>query len=163
MESRGFRTTVREFGTAGAVSFFGCSVGPPTRIAARRPRSWRALIWAMGASMSFLSLASSMTLGAAGHGERHVLELDAEVLGDHLAAREDGDVFEHGLAAVAEARGLHGRDLQAAAQLVDDESGERLALDVLVADDERLAGLDDGLEDRQHRLQRRQLFSWMSR
>ena len=33
------------------------------------------------------------------------LELDAEVFGDQLAAREDRDVFEHGLAAIAEARG----------------------------------------------------------
>ena len=90
-------------------------------------------------------------LGAAEHGERHVLELDAEVFRDHLAAGEDGDVFEHGLAAIAEARRLDGRDLQAAAQLVDDERGERLALDVLGDDEQRLAGLHDGLEDRQQR------------
>ncbi len=37
-----------------------------------------------------------------------VLELDAEIFGDHLAAGEDRDVLEHGLAAVAEARGLDG-------------------------------------------------------
>ncbi len=34
------------------------------------------------------------------------LELDAEVFGDGLAAGEDGDIAEHGLAAVAEARAL---------------------------------------------------------
>src|SRR5690606_12448772 len=39
-------------------------------------------------------------LGAAEHVERHVLELDAEVLGDDLAAGEDRDVLEHGLAAI---------------------------------------------------------------
>ena len=32
-------------------------------------------------------------LGAAEHGERDVLELDAEVFGDHLAAGQDGDVL----------------------------------------------------------------------
>src|SRR5690606_37702948 len=35
------------------------------------------------------------------HVERHRLKLDAEVSGDDLAAREDRDIFEHGLAAVA--------------------------------------------------------------
>jgi hypothetical protein len=43
---------------------------------------------------------------------RSVLELEAEVLGDHLAAGEDGDVLQHLLAAVAEARGLDGADLR---------------------------------------------------
>ena len=89
-------------------------------------------------------------LGAAEHGERHVLELDAEVFGDDLAAGEDGDVLEHGLAAVTEARRLHRRDLEAAAELVDDERGKRLALDVLGDDEQRLAGLHDRLEERQH-------------
>jgi hypothetical protein len=50
-------------------------------------------------------------LGAAEHLERDVLELDAEVLGDRLTGGQDRDVLEHGLAAVAEARRLHGRDL----------------------------------------------------
>src|SRR5580704_315583 len=67
-------------------------------------------------------------LGPAEHRDRHVLELDAEILGNELAAGEDRDILEHRLAAVAEARRLHGRDLEAAAQLVDDERGERLAL-----------------------------------
>ena len=79
-------------------------------------------------------------LGAAEHVERHVLELDAEVFGDHRAAREDRDVFQHGLAAIAEARSLDGSDLQAAAQLVDDERGKRFAFDVFSDDEERLAG-----------------------
>ena len=35
-----------------------------------------------------------------------VLELDAQVLEDRLAAGQDGDVLEHGLAAVAVAGGL---------------------------------------------------------
>ena len=75
-----------------------------------------------------------------------------------LATGEDGDVLEHGLATVAEARGLDGGDLEAAAELVDDEGRERLAFHVLGDDEERLAGLHDGFEDRQHGLQRRQLL-----
>ena len=90
--------------------------------------------------------------------EGDVLELDAEVFGDHLAAGQDGDVLEHRLAAIAEARRLDGRDLEAAAQLVDDERRQRLALDVLGDDEQRLAGLHDRLEHRQHRLQRRELL-----
>ena len=45
-----------------------------------------------------------MALGAAEVGQFNALQLDAEVFADELAAGEDGDVFEHGLAAVAEAR-----------------------------------------------------------
>ncbi len=97
-------------------------------------------------------------LGAAEHVERHVLELDAEVLGDRLAAGQDGDVLEHGLAAVAEARRLDGRDLQAAAQLVDDERRQRLALDLLGDDQERAARLHHRLEHGQQLLQVRQLL-----
>ena len=52
-----------------------------------------------------------------------------------------GDVFEHGLAPVAEARRFHGRNLQAPAQLVNDERGESLTLDLLSNDEQRLAGL----------------------
>src|SRR5215208_6060331 len=72
-------------------------------------------------------LLDAHALGAPEHLERHVLELDAEVFRDRLAGGQDGDVLEHGLAAIAEARRLHGRDLQAAPQLVDDESRQRLA------------------------------------
>src|SRR5262249_49006850 len=56
-------------------------------------------------------------LRLADHVEGDILELDAEILADHLPARQDRDVLEHGLAAIAEARRLHRRDLEAAAQL----------------------------------------------
>src|SRR5262249_47197999 len=52
------------------------------------------------------------------HVERHVLELDAEVFADYLAAGEDRNVLQHRLAAIAEARRLDRRDLETAAQLV---------------------------------------------
>ena len=79
-------------------------------------------------------------LGAAELLELDVFELDAEVFEDGLAAGEDGDVFEHGLAAVAEAGGLDGRDVERAAELVDDEGGEGFAFDVFGNDQQRLAG-----------------------
>ena len=78
-------------------------------------------------------------LGPAQVVERDVLQLDAEVLEDRLAAGQDGDVFEHGLAAVAVAGRLDGAALERAAELVDDQRGQGLALDVLGDDQERLA------------------------
>ena len=53
---------------------------------------------------------------------------------------------------------LTAADLQPAAQLVDNERRERLALDVLGNDQKRLPRLDDRLKNRQHRLKRRQLL-----
>src|SRR5690606_10719873 len=47
------------------------------------------------------------------HVEADILELDAEVFRDHLAAGEDRDVLKHGLAAITEAGSLDGGDLQA--------------------------------------------------
>src|SRR5439155_29307 len=78
-----------------------------------------------------------------------VLELEAHLLGDHLGTREDGDVLEHPLAAVTEARRLDGDGLECAAQLVDDDRRQGLALDVLGNDQQRATRLDDLLEDRQ--------------
>src|SRR5262249_16725281 len=79
-------------------------------------------------------------LGAAEVGELDVFQLDAEVFGDAAATGEDGDVFEHGLAAVAEARSLHGHDVEGATQAVHHEGGERFTFHVFRDDEERLAG-----------------------
>src|SRR5690606_14166371 len=97
-------------------------------------------------------------LGGAQHVEGYVLELDAELFRNHLAAGQDGDVLQHGLAAVAEARSLDGRDLEAAAQAVDHERGQGFALDVLGDDQQRTLGLNDALQDRQDGLQVGQLL-----
>ena len=97
-------------------------------------------------------------LGFAEHLKGHVLELDAEVLGDHRAGGKDRDVLEHRLAAIAEARRLDRRHLQAAAQLVDDQGRQRLALDILGDDEQRFASLHHRLEHGQHRLQRGELL-----
>src|ERR1700737_95939 len=62
--------------------------------------------------------------GATEHGEGDVLELDAEVFRDRLAAGQDRDVLQHGLAAIAEARSLDGGNLQPTTQTVDDQGGQ---------------------------------------
>ena len=72
-----------------------------------------------------------------------VFELEAHVLADDLAG-EDADVGQHGLAPLAEAGGLDGHRLERAADLVDDERRQGLALDVL-GDDHELPGF--GLHD----------------
>ncbi len=92
--------------------------------------------------------------GGAEHVQTGLVELEADLLGDDGRTGEGGDVAEHGLAAVAEARGLHRDGVEGAADLVDDEGGERLALDVLGDDQERLgaAGLDDLLQQREQLL-----------
>src|SRR3546814_14805470 len=55
-------------------------------------------------------------------------------------------------------RSLDRRNLQPPAQLVYDQGGEGLAFDILGDDEERTAGLNDGLKDREQRLQVRQLL-----
>ena len=95
--------------------------------------------------------------GGAEQVDRGVLELEADLLGDDGRAGEDRDVLQHGLAAVAEPGGLHRDGVERAADLVHDERGERLALDVLGQDQDRLAGLHDLLEHREQVLDRADL------
>src|SRR5881296_3790720 len=97
-------------------------------------------------------------LGAAEVLELHILKLDAEVFGDGLAAGEGGDVFEHGLAAVAKARGFHRRALQRAAEFVHHQRGQGLAIDLFSDDQQRLAHLGRLFEQRQHVLHRADLL-----
>src|SRR5207248_484435 len=51
-------------------------------------------------------------LGATELTELDVFELDAEFFEDRGAAGDDGDVFEHRLATIAEPGGLHGAHLE---------------------------------------------------
>src|ERR1700722_10840105 len=97
-------------------------------------------------------------LGAAKHVQGDVLKLDAEVFRDRLTTGQDCDVLQHGLAAIAEARRLDGGDLQTATQAVDDQGGKGFAFDVFGDDDQRLAGLHHGLEQRQQLVERGQLL-----
>src|SRR5438874_11133689 len=97
-------------------------------------------------------------LGAAEHLQGDVLELDAEIFRDRLTTGQNRDVLQHGLAAIAEARSLDGGNLEAATQTVDDEGGESFAFDVFRDDDQRLAGLHHGFEQRQQLVQRGELL-----
>src|SRR5260370_13052174 len=97
-------------------------------------------------------------LGATEHGERDVLELDAEVFRDRLAAGQHRDVLQHGLAAIAEARSLDGGNLQPTTQTGDDQGGQSLAFDVFRDNHKRLAALHHRFEQRQQFVQRGELL-----
>ncbi len=86
------------------------------------------------------------------------VELAADFLADDVGAGQDGDVAEHLLAAIAEARGLDGQHRDGAAELVDDEGRQRFAVDVLGHDEDRAAQLDGLLERRQEVLDARDLL-----
>ena len=78
---------------------------------------------------------------------------------DHLAAGHDRQVLEERLAAVAEERRLDRDGLQRLADRVDHQRRQRLALDVLGDDQQRLARLGDLLQQRQQVGQRADLLA----
>ncbi len=81
--------------------------------------------------------------------ERACFEVAAGLFADDLAAGQDGDVVQHRLAAIAEARRLDREHVEHAAQLVDDQRRQRFAVDVLGDDhDVALADLDQLLQHR---------------
>src|SRR6185295_9784907 len=82
-------------------------------------------------------------------GQGGLIEFLAQLFGDDRAAGQGGDVAEHVLAAIAEARRLDREHVQDAAQFVDHQGGQRLAIYVLGDDDQLLATrLNQLLEDR---------------
>src|SRR6202045_2384349 len=74
---------------------------------------------------------------------------ESKLLGDHRTTGQDGNVLEHRLAAVTEARRLDGGRLQDPADVVDYQCRQRLAIDILGNDQELLARLRHLLEQRQ--------------
>ena len=74
------------------------------------------------------------------------------------AAGQHRHVLQHRLAAIAGSC-RYRRDLEAAAQLVDDEGRERLAFHVLGDDQQRMPGLHDALQQWQERRRPESLFS----
>src|SRR5690349_19297601 len=89
-------------------------------------------------------------LGIAEIVDRGLLELQTHFIRNHRAAREDRDVLQHGLATVAEARGLDGSNLEDAADVVDHERREGFAFDVFGDHEQGTALLRNRLEERKH-------------
>ena len=85
-------------------------------------------------------------LGRAEHIERSLVELDALFFADDGAAGEDGDVFKHLFAAVAESGSLYGANLELCAQTVDNEGGQGFRIHVLGDDKQRSSALYGGFK-----------------
>ena len=88
-------------------------------------------------------------LRVAKHGHVRVGERHAEVGGDNLTAGDDSDVFQHALAAIAEAGSLNGNAGEGATQLVQQDGSQSLALEILRNDEQRATRLGNFLEHRQ--------------
>ena len=86
-------------------------------------------------------------LGPAQLLQRQVFELQPQVFADQRAGGQHGNVAEQSLAAIAKARSLDRTDVEHAAQLVDDQRRQRLAIDVLGNDQQRFAGLGNAFQD----------------
>ncbi len=86
-------------------------------------------------------LAHFDALGLAQIGQRDLFQRQADFFGDDLAAGQDGDVFQHGLATVTKARCLDGHGLEDAADAVDHQGSQRFAVHVFSDDQQRTAGL----------------------
>jgi hypothetical protein len=87
--------------------------------------------------------------GGAEHLEADLVELEPDLGCHDLTTGEGRDVLHHRLAPVTERRGLDRDRVEGAADLVHDQGRERLAVDVLGEDEQRLAGGDDLLQQRQ--------------
>src|SRR5882672_3063926 len=95
-----------------------------------------------------LFLADLHALGLTEVLQRRFFERQTHFLGDDLPAGENGDVLEHGLAAITEPRRFYRARLQDAAQVVDHQGGEGFVLDFLGNDEQRPSGLRHLLEKR---------------
>src|SRR5882724_6501428 len=81
--------------------------------------------------------------------QRRLLERQADFVGDDRAARENGNVLQHGFAAIAEARRLDGGDFDDAADRVDDQRGKRFAFHIFRNDQQLPATLRNGFQQGQ--------------
>ncbi len=76
-------------------------------------------------------------------------QAQADFFGNHGTAGQDGDVLQHGLAAITEARCLDRSDLDDAAHVVDHQGGQGFAFHVFGNDQQRTTGLGDAFQHRQ--------------
>ena len=91
-------------------------------------------------------LVDNDALGATELLDGHMLKLNAEILGDDLSARQHCNVLKHCLATIAETGGFDRAALERAANLIDDQRGEGLTLDILSHDQQRACRFRDLLQ-----------------
>ena len=98
-------------------------------------------------------LRDSHLVASTQHFDGSLLQLQALLFADDHTARQHGNIFQHGLATVAEARSFHGTNLQLATQTVHHQSSQRLAVYVFGNHQQRATALHCRFEDRQEILQ----------
>src|SRR5690606_8106672 len=76
-------------------------------------------------------------------------QAQADFFGNHGSASQDGDVLQHGLATVAEARRLDRSNFDDATHVVHDQGRQGFALDVFGHDQQRATSLGNGFQHRQ--------------
>ena len=77
-----------------------------------------------------------------------LVQFDTQILKDRLSTGQHGDVFEHGLAAVAVTGGLDRTDVQNAAQFIDNQCRQCLAFDVFGDNQQRAFALGGRFQQR---------------
>ena len=82
--------------------------------------------------------------------EVDIFELDTEVIANHRAARKDRHVTQHGLAAVAKARGLDSDYVEQSTQAIDHQQGKGFAVDVFGYQNQTTARLSRFFEQWNH-------------
>ena len=81
--------------------------------------------------------------------QRGFFQRQADFFCDHGTAGQDGNIFQHGLAAVAEARSLDGDSLQDATDVVDHQRCQCFAIHIFGDDQQWAASLGDLFQQRQ--------------
>ena len=76
-------------------------------------------------------------------------QAQANFFADHGATGQDSDILQHGLATIAEARCLDRSNLDDPAHVVDNQSRQRFAFNVLGNDHQRTTSLGNGFQNRQ--------------
>ena len=91
-------------------------------------------------------LVHGYTLGLAEVLEGGGFEIQAHFLGNHRATSQDGNVLQHGLAAITKTRRLAGSNLDDTAHIVDHQGGQGFALHIFRHDYQRLGSLGNLLQ-----------------
>ncbi len=87
--------------------------------------------------------------GLAQHADIGCIELQADLFRNNGTTGEDGNILQHGLAAVTKARSLHGYGIEGAPQLIENQGCQGFPFHVFGYDQEGLARLDDLFQDGQ--------------
>ena len=87
------------------------------------------------------------------HIQSNIFNLHAQLFGNNLSTGQNGNILQHGFAAIAETRSLNRTNLQAAANTVDNQRSQSFAFNVFCHNQQSAAGLNNRFQNRNQRLQ----------